>query len=430
MHEVRVADILIGAGISGLTRAWSLGQAGRDVQVWDAAPTPGGAIRTIRQDGFLIEAGPNSLQNGDDRIRPWIDALGLGQDLLTADRAASRRYILLHGRPVPTPGSPLAAIRSPLLSTGAKLRILREPFIPKRTASGDESLADMVRRRLGPEPLAHLIDPMVAGIYAGDPETLSVRHAFPKLYQLEQDHGSFIRGAMAKKKGGPRREILSFKDGLQTLTDRLAHTQRGRIHPSTRLESLEHDGTRFLANGVACGRVVVTAPPHAWPVKGILAEGSDIRPHYAPVVSLSLGFRASDIRHPIDGFGMLVPRRENRKLLGVLFPSAIFPGRAPEGHHLLTCFIGGSRQPELTDHDDDRLVAMALDELHAMLGVRGAPVTVSINRWAKAIPQYAVGYDAYLNRLKNLEARYPGLTFGGNHVDGIGIDRCIGAGLP
>lgn len=423
-----IADTLVvGAGISGLTRAWSLGQAGRDVTVWDAGVAPGGAIRTIRQDGFLIEAGPNSMQNGDARIRPWIDSLGLGQDLLTADRSASRRYIYLHGRPVPTPGSPLAAIRSPLLSTGAKLRILREPFIPKRTGTGDESLADMVRRRLGPEPLAHLIDPMVAGIYAGDPETLSVRHAFPKLYQLEQDYGSFIRGAFAKKKGGPRREILSFSDGLQTLTDRLAHSQRGRIHPSTRLESLEHDGTRFRANGVACERVVVTAPPHTWPTAGILADDAHIRPHYAPIVSLSLGFRASDIRHPIDGFGMLVPRRENRNLLGVLFPSAIFPGRAPEGHHLLTCFIGGSRQPELTDHDDDRLVAMALDELQVMLGVNGMPVTVSINRWENAIPQYAVGYDAFLSRLKKLEEGHPGLSFGGNFVDGIGVDRCITA---
>jgi oxygen-dependent protoporphyrinogen oxidase len=426
-----VADsIIVGAGISGLARAWAMGRSGGDVAVWDAGPTPGGAIRTIRQDGFLIEAGPNSLQNGDARLRPWIEALGLGQDLLAADRAASRRYICLHGRPVPTPASPLAAIRSPLLSTGAKLRILREPFIPKRPAGGDESLADMVRRRLGPEPLAHLIDPMVAGIYAGDPETLSVRHAFPKLYQLEQDFGSFVRGAIAKKKGGPAREILSFRDGLQTLTDRLAHTQRGRIHPSTRLESLEHDGSRFRANGTVAGRVVITAPPHAWPGTGILAEGAAIQPEYAPVVSLSLGFRAGDIRHPIDGFGMLVPRRENRNLLGVLFPSAIFPGRAPEGHHLLTCFIGGARQPELTGRDDDRLVTLALDELRVLLGVDGTPVTVSINRWEKAIPQYRVGYDAFLNRLKTLESRYPGLSFGGNYVDGIGIDRCITAALP
>lgn len=426
-----VADTLvIGAGISGLSRAWALAQAGCDAAIWEASAHAGGAIRTVRQDGFLIEAGPNSLQNGDVRIRPWIDALGLGQDLLAADRAASRRYIYLHGRPVPTPASPLAAVTSPLLSTRAKLRILREPFIPKRIDAGDESLAAMVRRRLGPEPLAHLIDPMVAGIYAGDPETLSVRHAFPKLYQLEQDHGSFIRGAIAKRKGGPRREILSFRDGLQTLTDRLAHTRRGRIHPSTRLESLEHDGSRFLANGVAFKHLVITAPPHAWPASGILAEDAHIQPPYAPVVSLSLGFRASDIRHPIDGFGMLVPRRENRRLLGVLFPSAIFPDRAPEGHHLLTCFIGGARQPGLTDLDDKRLVDLALDELRTMLGVNGAPVTVSIHRWARAIPQYSVGYDAFLDRLKRLEGRYPGLSFGGNYVDGIGIDRCISAAIP
>lgn len=427
-----VADTILvaGGGISGLSRAWTLAGEGADVTVWDAGSAPGGAIRSFRQDGFLIEGGPNSLQNGDVRIRSWIASIGLGEELLAANRTASKRYIYLDGRPIPTPDSALGALRTPLLSLSAKMRILREPWIPKRTDSRDESLAGMVRRRLGSEFLDHLINPMVAGIYAGDPETLSVRHAFPKLWRLEQDHGSFIRGAMAKRRAGPTREILTFRDGLQTLPHRLASLLADRYRPNSPLHSLERDGDGFRANGVYFRNVVVAMPPHNWPRDGFLSTHHAPLPQYTGVASVSVGFRQSDIRHPIDGFGMLVPAKERRNLLGVLFPSAIFPHRAPDGHHLLTCFIGGARQPDLLELEDDRLISLVLDELRLMLGVVGVPTTISITRWARAIPQYSVGYDAVLDGFARLGRDHPGLTIAGNHRDGIGIDQCIAAGLP
>lgn len=419
--------LIVGSGISGLTRAWTLAKQGHSVQVWESQSQPGGAIRSIRHDGYLIEAGPNSLQNTDPRIGELISELDLSDDALTADRAASRRYILLGGKPVPTPSSPFSAITTPLLSFGAKLRILREPWIPKRTDDSIESLGDMVRRRLGIEPLEHLINPMVGGIYAGNPDQLAVKYAFPKLWKLEQDHGSFIRGAFRKKAAGPKTEIISFRDGLQTLPLRLAERLGDRIHLNKPLESLEPAGAQWLANGVPFDRVILTSPPHRWPDSPIFRSIPDL--HYAPVVSLSLGFDVKDVRHPIDGFGMLIPEKERRKLLGVLFPSAIFPDRSPNGHHLLTCFIGGSRQPELTELSDEELISLAMDDLKSTLGVQGAARMVRITRWERAIPQYGLQFGEFLHGLDAVEASYPGLAFAGNYRTGIGLDKCILTGL-
>jgi oxygen-dependent protoporphyrinogen oxidase len=419
--------LIVGSGISGLTRAWTLAKSGHSVQVWEAQSQTGGAIRTIHQDGYLIEAGPNSLQNTDPRIGELISELDLSDEALTADRAASRRYILLGGKPVPTPSSPISAITSPLLSLGAKLRILQEPWITKRTDESIESLGDMVRRRLGIEPLEHLINPMVGGIYAGNPDELAVKYAFPKLWKLEQDHGSFIRGAFRKKAAGPKTEIISFRGGLQTLPLRLADRLGDRIHLNKPLETLESSDAQWLANGVPFDRVILTSPPHRWPDSPVFRSIPTL--HYAPVVSLSVGFNVKDVRHPIDGFGMLIPEKERRQLLGVLFPSAIFPGRSPEGQHLLTCFIGGSRQPELTQLPDEQLIALAMDDLRSTLGVHGDPQMIRVTRWERAIPQYGLQFGEFLNELDSVEAEHPGLTFAGNYRTGIGLDKCILAGL-
>lgn len=419
--------LIVGAGISGLSLAWSLAKQGVPVTVWEARPQPGGAIRTLRKEGFLIEAGPNSLQNTDPSIGTFIHELGLDSDYLAADRTAARRYILLNGKPVPTPSSPLSAITTPLLSLRAKLRMLREPWIPKRTDQSIESLGAMVRRRLGPEPLDNLINPMVGGIYAGNPDELAVKYAFPKLWKLEQDHGSFIRGAFRKKAAGPKTEIISFTDGLQSLPNRIAERLDDQVSFNHPLESLDRDGSQWIANEQRFDQVILTSPPHHWPSSKIFESIPALQ--YAPVVSLSLGFHVKDVSHPIDGFGMLIPEKERRHLLGVLFPSAIFPGRAPEGQHLLTCFIGGSRQPELTRLSDNELLDLALSDLRDMLSVTGAPSMVHLTRWEQAIPQYGLQFGAFLSALDQTERANPGLRFSGNFRNGIGLDKCIIAGL-
>ncbi|MEN9840075.1 MAG: protoporphyrinogen oxidase [Bacteroidota bacterium] len=419
--------LIVGAGISGLTLAWSLTKRGLPVQVWEARQQPGGAIRTLSKEGYLIEAGPNSLQNTDPAIGEFIRELGLEADYLTADRASARRYILLGGKPVPTPSSPLSAITTPLLSFGAKLRILREPWIPKRTSETIESLGDMVRRRLGPEPLENLINPMVGGIYAGNPDDLAVKYAFPKLWKLEQDHGSFIRGAFRKKAAGPKTEIISFTRGLQSLPDRLSELLVDRLMFNHPLETLERDDSQWIANGQPFDQVILTSPPHHWPTSPVFAKLPPLQ--YAPVISLSLGFRVEDIGHPIDGFGMLIPEKEKRNLLGVLFPSAIFPGRAPQGHHLLTCFIGGSRQPDLTKLADAEILELALTDLRDTLSIKRPPTMTHLTRWEQAIPQYDLRFGEFLSALDLTELENPGLRFSGNFRQGIGLDKCILAGL-
>lgn len=419
--------LIVGAGISGLTLAWSLTKQGLPVQVWEAHSQPGGAIRTLSKEGYLIEAGPNSLQNTDPTIGEFIRELGLESDYLTADRASARRYILLGGKPVPTPSSPLSAITTPLLSFGAKLRILREPWIPKRTSESIESLGDMVRRRLGPEPLDNLINPMVGGIYAGNPDDLAVKYAFPKLWKLEQEHGSFIRGAFRKKAAGPKTEIISFKLGLQSLPNRISEHLADRVMVNHPLEALELDGSQWIANGQRFDQVILTSPPHHWPKNPILSEIPPL--HYAPVVSLSIGFRVEDIGHPIDGFGMLIPEKEQRNLLGVLFPSAIFPGRAPHGHHLLTCFIGGSRQPHLTRLSDAEILDLAMADLRDTLSITGPPTMIHLTRWEQAIPQYDLQFGDFLAAMERTELKNPGLRFSGNFRQGIGLDKCILSGL-
>lgn len=419
--------LIIGAGISGLTRALSFAKQGQDVTVWESRDQSGGAIRSHRNGGFLIESGPNSLQNTDPCIGALISELDLSDEYLAADRAAARRYILLDGKPVATPSSPFSAITTPLLSFRAKLRILREPWIPKRTDESIESLGDMVRRRLGPEPLDNLINPMVGGIYAGNPDHLAVKYAFPKLWNLEQEHGSFIRGAFRKKAAGPKTEIISFRDGLQSLPQRIAERLGNRVRFNHPLESLERVGSQWVANGHAFDKVMLTSPPHHWPKNDLFTSLPDL--DYAPVVSLSLGFAVNDVRHPIDGFGMLIPEKEKRNLLGVLFPSAIFPGRAPDGHHLLTCFIGGSRQPHLTSKSDQELLSLAMLDLKSMLGVHGEPKLVHLARWERAIPQYGLEFGQFLNAIDAIEREQPGLSFAGNFRTGIGLDKCIIAGL-
>lgn len=419
--------LIVGAGISGLTLAWSLLKRGHQVHVWEARDQPGGAIQSIHKDGYLIEAGPNSLQNTDSRIGELISELDLTPEYLAADRAAARRYILLDGKPVATPSSPFSAITTPLLSFGAKLRILREPWIPKRTDESIESLGDMVRRRLGPEPLENLINPMVGGIYAGNPDQLAVKYAFPKLWNLEQEYGSFIRGAFRKKAAGPKTEIISFRNGLQSLPHRISEQLGDRVRFNHPLESLERVGSHWMANHQAFDEIVLTSPPHHWPESALFSSVPELP--YAPVISLSLGFAVEDVRHPIDGFGLLIPEKEKRNLLGVLFPSAIFPGRVPKGHHLLTCFVGGSRQPLLTMKSDDEILAIAMDDLRSMLGVIGTPTVIHLTRWERAIPQYGLAFGQFLNALEALEHNHPGLRFVGNFRTGIGLDKCIIAGL-
>ncbi len=435
--DSRVA--VVGGGISGLAAAWRLRARGTEVALFEASARTGGVIRSVRRDGFLVDEGPNTLVARSHVVEEVIEALGLTGERIWASEAARHRYVVRGGALVPVPASPLGLVTTPLLSARAKLRLLAEPFV-RPAELDDESLAGFVRRRLGPEVLDWAVNPFVAGVWAGDPERLSARFAFPVLHALERAHGSLARGLLHRMRNRPPEprpspRPFSFRDGMQALPDTLAHRLGDAVRLHTPVTGLRRSGegwtvTARLAGSLRDERfdgVVFAAPLHRLPeIEGDLAAPPVA---YPPVSVLALGFRRAEVAHPLGGFGVLVPAREPFRLLGALFSSSLFPGHAPAGHVLLTCFLGGTRRPADAALPTEDLVALALGDLRALLGVRAAPSFVHRAQWDRAIPQYDVGYGRVLAALDGLEARNPGLHFAGTTRRGISVGDALEAGL-
>jgi oxygen-dependent protoporphyrinogen oxidase len=429
---------VIGAGITGLTAAFELRERGVDCTVLEASGRVGGVIRSVAEEGFLVECGPNSILDTHPDLGKLIGRLGIDGNKLPANPTAINRYIVRDGEPIALPVSPLAFFGSRAFSGKAKLRALREPFIRSRS-NERESLADFVRRRLGQEFLDYAINPFVGGIYAGDPAKLSTCRAFPKLYALEQDYGSLIMGAIlgaGKRKkraetASKDAHMFSFDEGMEVLPKRLAAKLGDAVRLNSAVDCLQpqRNGS-WLVNGEEYSEVLLAIPAHAMPQLDVpfdLSPLADI--YYAPVASLSLGFAENQFMHPLDGFGMLIPRIEDRYSLGALFPSSIFPGRAPDGAVLLTVFVGGSMAPHKVLQDEDEMLANVLRDLEDLLGLTGKPEYKRLSIWPQAIPQYVVGYGRFLKHMKQIEADHPGIHFAGHYRDGISVANSIVSGI-
>jgi protoporphyrinogen/coproporphyrinogen III oxidase len=432
--------IVIGAGISGLAVAHGLEQRGRTVAVLEAAPQAGGVIATTHRDGALYERGPNSTLDTSPRIAQLLAELGIASERADAAESAAIRYIVRDGRLKALPTSPPAFLKTTAFSLRAKLRLMREPFIAPTPPGVEESIAAFVRRRLGNEFLDYAIDPFVAGIYAGDPDRISVKAAFPRLLALEQKYGSLIKGQfLGARERRRNKEVaknaaksFSFRAGMQTLTDalarRLAHLECGvRVRRVTRgPDGFVVEGTRGGDAVVFTARSVVIAAP-AFEAGGIVAE---LAPEagralasvaYAPVAIVISTYARADVAHSLTGFGFLVPKVEHRALLGTLFSSSMFDGRAPDGTVLLTTFVGGRRNPEVLALSDDALKKAVHTELADLVGARAAPAWQEIVRWPKAIPQYDLGHLDRLRPVEAAEAAVPGLHFFANYRGGVSV---------
>ncbi|MFL6653073.1 MAG: protoporphyrinogen oxidase [Sulfurifustaceae bacterium] len=428
-----VSDVIVvGGGISGLATAFFLRRRGMAVSVLEAGDAPGGTIQTIERDGFLVDTGPTSTLYRGGALGDVIDALGLQAELLEADRRAAR-YIVKQDVLVPLPLSLGRFVTTPLFSAAAKLRLLAEPL--HRRATGEESIAQFVRRRIGPEFLDWAVDPFVSGVYAGDPERLSVRAAIPRLYALEAEHGSLFIGALARAfagKGGgaqPRGRLISFRRGMQSLPRALANDLGAAVHLNAPVVSIEQRSGEWIA-GTARGehrarRLVLAVPSyHAASLLAPVAPAAarDLEAiSYPPVASVALGFRRDQVRHPLDGFGALLPRRLGRETLGVIFSSTLFPGRAPAGHVLLTAFIGGARNAGAGEKGGQFLADRVLSDLAPLLGLDAAPIFRQVTLWSRAIPQYNLGHLERVGRIERALQALPGLYLRANWRDGVSL---------
>ncbi len=438
---------IVGGGISGLTVAYRIISDSRftvhesrlDVTVLEADSRPGGKIWTEKVDGFLCEKGPNGFLDNRPMTLDLCDRLGLMP--LRASESAKRRYIFSNNVLKPLPESPPAFFRSDILSLSGRLRILYEPFAPK--GPDDETVAEFIKRRLGKGALEMLIDPMVSGIYAGDPYRLSIKSCFPRIKELEQEYGSLIKALikMKKKKGdvsvAPSGRLTSFRTGIQTITDTLAQRLGDRLKTGISVNGIEKFGDLYrlhTSGGVFDADIVVLACPayeSARILKGlddsISKELSDIP--YPAIAVVCFGYKKDRIGHLLDGFGFLIPYKEKRRILGTLWDSNIFPERAPEGHILLRTMLGGARSSELAMLDDEEIIKIVFDELNSILNLKSEPDMIRIYRWEKAIPQYETGHQGRLLRIDEILKSYPCLYLTGNAYRGIGMNDCIENGI-
>ena len=437
------AVAVVGAGVAGLTAAWHLKRRGIRVVVYEASDRVGGVIRTERRDGYLAELGPNSLTPGGAAVTEVLSQLGLDATRIEAQREARKRYIVRKSKLVALPTSPSQLLTTRLLSNGAKLAIFGEPMVEAGDSPMEESVATFVRRRFNQEVLDYVANPFVAGIFAGDPEQLSARHALPRLHDLEHTHGSVMKalGQMmrAGKGAAPAAQasgLVSFAGGLQEIPDAFARELRSEIRlkaPVTQIRRGPRGWTvtaAFQAAELYDG-VIYAAPAYCADEVDLVLEGGDrlktlTSITHPPVAVLALGFRREDVGHKLDGFGLLVPDVERRNVLGGIFSSTVFPGRAPAGHVLLTAFVGGVRNPDLANADVSTLTARVLDDLRLLLGVRGEPTFRAVHLWPKAIPQYTLSYGRFREIMDDTERRNPGLGLAGSYREGVAVGEVIG----
>ena len=436
--------IVVGGGISGLASAWLLCQRGVQVVLLEAAARTGGTIATTRERGCLLESGPNSALETSPLIGSFLADLGISDRRIDPNPEARERFVVRQGRLHALPLTPFALLATPLFSTRAKLRILREPFIGRGAPDSEEPVAGFVRRRLGGEFLDYAVNPFVGGVFAGKPEALSLSAAFPRLHELERQHGSVIRGYLLearvrrrdREKSKRTAPMFAFTDGMQTLPDALAQ-QLPRVEIRSEVMSIAADRGSYIVNASTPSgahelraRAVVLAVPAYAAARIVMpfapqAAAALAAIRYAPLAVVHSAYRRGVIAHRLDGFGLLVPECERRKILGTIFSSALFANRAPDELELLTTFVGGERQPELAQLDDADLADMVCLEHAALLGASARPEFVRVRRWSQAIPQYTIGHAQRIAKVEATERAYPGAFFCANYRGGVSIGDCI-----
>lgn len=442
---------IVGGGVAGLAVAYELMERGErqadstEILCLEASDRAGGNLRSVREQGFLYEWAANGFLDNAPETITLVRRLGL--EPLRAREAAARRFVFRKGKLREIPLTPPAFLRSDVLSPLGRLRVLAEPLIPARRATDEESVFDFAARRIGSEAASVLVDAMASGVYAGDVRRLSLEACFPKMREMEREHGSLFRALLAKRRksragagssggpAGPGGTLTSFPEGMQQLTDALAAALGSRLRLRSRVLRLSHLGRRgyrvHLEEGAPLDvdAVVVTAP--AGESTRILApldaeigaalEGISC----APLAVVHLGYRRDALGALPEGFGFLVPRGQGPRILGALWASDIFEGRAPAGGLLITAMVGGAHDPTAVELGDEKLMALTRKDLQTTMGVLVAPYFSRIIRHARGIPQYDLGHVARLSAIDARLAGFPGLWISGSSLRGISVNSCV-----
>ncbi len=446
----QIQALVIGAGISGLATAYALEKAKVSTVIVDSASRPGGVIQTVKRDGYLVECGPQSF-SGNSQISYLCDELGITSERVLADPKAPR-YVLINGTLRSVPMSP-TLLGSSFCNGGTRSAIVRDILGNEQPPEPDESVAAFTRRKFSETLLDRLVGPFVSGIYAGDPEKLSLRSAFPILYEAEKASGSLIRGTVKvlkarKAKRGPepreKRTLQTFRDGNEFLVQSLADNLGKRLLLGYEVltiqpldPGLEPGSPRFRvtlrsARGteiINAERLIMATPTSV--TARLLGEFDRefettlAGVEYSGVAVVSLGYRRADASHPLNGFGFLVPRSSQLSILGSVWNSSLFPGRAPEDHALLTSFVGGATNPEAVRQSPEDLANLVHREIMTILRIRREPVFNNVTVWPRAIPQYNLGHAARIADADRARIKFPGLYFAGSYLNGPAIGTCV-----
>ena len=433
--------LIIGAGITGLCVAYELSKANKDFLLIEREDKVGGNIKSITVDGYNLELGPNSFLETPE-LTALIDELGLTQRLVAPKAAANSQYIVRDKKPHKVPKDPISAINTPIFSTGAKLRVLMEPFIAPNQVKG-ESLAAFMERRVGREVVDYALAPFVSGIYAGDANRLEARSSFPNLYNMEAEYGSIFKGFTAKAKDNKRKGIKKkkrrqfvFMGGLRVLPEALAGRFRNNLLLDAFPKEIKRnpDGTYNVTinnNGQDTDYTVkhlilaTPAPVASLLLKYVSAKVSEYlsKIEYGKVVVVHTGFDESAIVNRIEAFGDLIPPKEGFTLLGTVWSSAAYEDKAPAGKILLTNMVSG----KAIDKSPQEIIDIVLDELNTLFGLRGAPEMVHVTKYDNAIPQYNIGYADIIAHIA--QEMPPNLYLCGNYIGGIATGECVKNGL-
>ncbi|MCP4705430.1 MAG: protoporphyrinogen oxidase [candidate division Zixibacteria bacterium] len=440
--------VIIGGGISGLSALHFLRRKNPElnIRLYESDSKPGGTIGTDYIDGYSFDHGPNGFLDREPLTLELCDQLGLTDLLERANEKAEKRFILRKGKLREVPISPPKFLSSDILSLRGKLRVMMEPFSPGLGDIPDESLYDFAKRHMGKEAADYLIQPMVSGIFGGLAERLSLKSCFPIMAEMEKEYGSLFKAMIKKAKkakaegkksggpGGPGGRLTSVRGGLYGIIERFMELYSDLVQLDTPVKSIIKEESNYLINfensqNIRTKHIIIATPSYvAAQITKQLSENlsaSFAKIEYAPIAVVCQGYQKSNVEHPLEGFGFLVPQKENKRILGSIWTSSIFSERAPKDHAQFRTMIGGDGDHESLQLSDEDLISKVESDLDSIIGIEAAPEITSIYRWKNGIPQYKIGHSDVMNRIETELNMFENIFITGNAYYGIGLNDCV-----